>query len=100
MEMKRNSVKFESSPEFEKDLRLLSRRYKTIDDDLHVMKKILATKPDARPPFSELLVEHGDGCKTIKVNHFATKSLKGTGVMSGMQLIYNYLEEVNTIVCD
>lgn len=96
--MKPGSMKFKSLPEFERDLRRLSRRYKTIGDDLQVIKKILALQPEARPPFSELLEDPDLGCKTIKVKHFATKSLKGAGVLSGLQLIYDYLEDKETIV--
>jgi mRNA-degrading endonuclease YafQ of YafQ-DinJ toxin-antitoxin module len=38
-------------PEFDKDLKQLLKKHRTLNDDLEEVKKILRKKPDERPPF-------------------------------------------------
>jgi|GEM_PF-6491288 mRNA-degrading endonuclease YafQ of YafQ-DinJ toxin-antitoxin module len=38
--------------EFKKDLKLLLKKYRTLHDDLDIVKKVLSISPDERPPFS------------------------------------------------
>jgi len=41
---------YESLNELEKDHKKLLKRYKTLEDDMFVIKKVLAVQPAARPP--------------------------------------------------
>jgi hypothetical protein len=43
---------FDELTEFEKDLKNLLKKYRTLDDDLEVVKRVLEVTPDERPPFS------------------------------------------------
>ena len=43
---------FEELIEFKKDLKNLLKKYRTLNDDLDVVKKVLTTSPDERPPLS------------------------------------------------
>lgn len=83
-------MKFEELPEFRKDLKALLKKYRSLKEDLEIVKKILVVLPDERPPFSYRINNLGIETCTIKVKKIACKSLKGKGVNSGLRLIYAY----------
>lgn len=83
---------FEELSEFKRDLKNLLKKYKTLNDDLDVVKKVLTIAPDARPPFSFRIDNLGIETCVIKVKKIACKALKGRGVNSGLRLIYAYYE--------
>ncbi len=91
-------MEFYELPEFEKDVKQLLKKYRTLNDDLEVVKSILIKKPDDRPPFSFRINNLGIKTCVIKVKKIACKALKGSGVNSGLRLIYAYLKEENAIV--
>jgi len=80
--------------EFEKDLKKLSRKFRTIEEDLQtfIQKQLnlfhkLHIDNKGIFPISDL----GIGCpKIFKAKKFACKSLKGKGVKSGIRVIYAY----------
>ena len=78
--------------EFEKDLKNLLRKYRTLNEDLAEVKTILKKKPQERPPFSFRIDNLGLQTCVIKVKKIACKALKGRGVNSGLRLIYAYFE--------
>lgn len=80
-------------PEFDKDLKILQKRYRTLNEDLSIVKMILSTRPNERPPFSYRIENLGLENCIIKVKKIACKSLKGRGVNSGLRLIYAYFPE-------
>jgi hypothetical protein len=45
-------MEFETLPEYDKDLKRLVKKYRTILNDLEDVKKILKIRPDAHPTFS------------------------------------------------
>jgi mRNA-degrading endonuclease RelE of RelBE toxin-antitoxin system len=87
--------------EFEKDLKRLSKKYRTLEDDLETF---INTQLN-------LLHKQGQdngGCVRIanlgitypyiyKARKFACKSLKGTGSRSGIRVIYAYFEKEDVI---
>lgn len=83
-------MEFEHLPEFKKDLKSLLKKYRTLDDDLDVVKMILKKRPDERPPFSFRIDNLGIETCIIKVKKIACKALKGRGVNSGVRLVYAY----------
>ena len=89
---------FEVLAEFQKDLKSLLKKYRTLNDDLSVVKQVLTIAPDARPPFSFRIDDLALETCVIKVKKIACKSLKGRGVNSGLRLIYAYFKDQEKII--
>ena len=85
-------------PDFERDLKSLLKKYRTLHDDLEIVKRVLEVEPNERPPFSYRIDGLGLETCLIKVKKIACKALKGKGVNSGLRLIYAYFEEEKRIV--
>jgi mRNA-degrading endonuclease YafQ of YafQ-DinJ toxin-antitoxin module len=90
-------MKFDSLSEFEKDLKHLLKKHRTLNEDIEEIKTILKKKPDERPPFSFCIDNLGIETCVIKVKKIACKALKGKGVNSGLRLIYAYFKEEQKI---
>jgi|SRR5690606_15359982 len=88
---------FDELAEFNKDLKSLLKKYRTLNDDLGVVKKVLEVMPDERPPFSFRIDNLGLKTCIIKVKKIACKALKGKGVNSGLRLIYAYFPDEQKI---
>jgi mRNA-degrading endonuclease RelE of RelBE toxin-antitoxin system len=89
---------FDESAEFKKDLKTLLKKYRTLNDDLDVVKRVLEVMPDERPPFSFRVADRGIETCIIKVKKMACRALKGRGVNSGLRLIYAHYETEQKIV--
>lgn len=89
---------FEELNEFSKDLKKLLKKYRSLNDDLEIMRKVLRVEPKERPPFSFSIDGLGIETCVIKVKKMACKSLKGRGVNTGLRLIYAHFEEEQRIV--
>ena len=89
---------FEQLPEYEKELKTLLKKYRTLAEDLEVVKKVLTVSPDERPPFSFRIDGLSLNTCVIKVKKIACRSLKGCGVNSGFRLIYALFKAENRIV--
>jgi mRNA-degrading endonuclease YafQ of YafQ-DinJ toxin-antitoxin module len=89
---------FDELTGFKKDLKTLLKKYRTLNDDLDVVKKVLEIFPDERPPFSFRIDNLGLKTCIIKVKKIACKSLKGRGVNSGLRLVYAHFQEEQKIV--
>ena len=89
---------FEELDVFTKDLKELLKKYRTLNEDLGVVKKVLEVMSDERPPFSFRIDGLGVTTCIIKVKKIACKSLKGRGVNSGLRLIYAYFKEEQKVV--
>jgi mRNA-degrading endonuclease RelE of RelBE toxin-antitoxin system len=89
---------FDELVEFEKDLKTLSKKYRTLPDDLDVVRQVLEVIPHERPPFSFRIDNLGLETCIIKVKKIACKVLKGRGVNSGLRLIYAHFEEEQKII--
>lgn len=83
---------FDELVEFKKDLKILLKKYRTLNDDLEVVKKVLEIAPKEKPPFSFRIDNLGLETCVIKVKKIACKALKGRGVNSGLRLIYAHFE--------
>jgi mRNA-degrading endonuclease RelE of RelBE toxin-antitoxin system len=85
--------------EFKKGLKKLSKKHKTLFEDIKIVKKILEVKPEERPPFSYKIDGLGlDTCVIIKIKKIASKSFKGKGVQSGFRVMYAHFEEEEKII--
>ncbi|MDH4222588.1 MAG: hypothetical protein OEV55_03505 [candidate division Zixibacteria bacterium] len=88
-------------PEFEKDLKKLLKRFPTLEDDLKVFIKVQLNlyhkqKIDNKGIFrvSGLQTENP---KIYIAKKFTCKSLKGTGALSGIRVVYACFEEKDKI---
>ena len=88
---------FDELTEFKKDLKNLLKKYRTLNEDLEVVKRVLEVIPDERPPFSFRIDNLGIETCIIKVKKIACKALKGRGVNSGLRLIYAHFPEEQKI---
>lgn len=88
---------FEELAEFKKDLKSLLKKFRTLNDDLDVVKKVLEIAPDERPPFSFRINNLGLKTCVINVKKIACRALKGHGVNSGLRLIYAHFEKEQKI---
>lgn len=89
---------FEELAEFKRDLKKLLKKYRTLKNDLDVVKKVLEFSPSERPPFSFCIDNLGLGTCVIKVKKIACRALKGRGVNSGLRLIYAHFQEEDKII--
>jgi len=95
---KTNKIEFDELVEFKKDLKQLLKKYRSLTEDLEIVKIDLNDEPGESPPFSFRI--NGLGIETciIKVKKIACKSLKGRGANSGLRLVYaHYPEEAKII---
>jgi len=81
-------------PEFDKDLKKLAKRYKTIEGDLMIfiekqMNLYHKLGIDNKGVF-QITGTEVDNPKIFKAKKFACRSLKGKGVQSGIRVIYAY----------
>ncbi len=85
-------------PEYIRDLKKLTKKYKSLKSDLLAVELILKKFSEARPPFSFRIDNLGLKTCVIKVKKIACKSLKGRGVNSGLRLIYAHFEVEEKII--
>jgi len=88
--------------EFERDMRKLLKRFKTIDDDLGIFieKQLFLyhkLKVDNKG-ISQITGLPIENPKVYKAKKFACRSLKGKGVRSGIRVIYAYDGEKDEIM--
>lgn len=88
-------MEYEELDEFKKDFKKLSKKYRSLNEDIEVVKKVLSVSPAARPPFSFRIDGLGIEDCLIKVKKIACKSLKGRGANSGLRLVYTHFKKRN-----
>lgn len=89
---------FEELNEFKKDIKKLSKKHRTLYEDIEIVKKVLTVNPKEKPPFSYRIDGLGIETCIIKVRKIASKSFKGKGVNSGFRLIYAHFENEDKII--
>lgn len=93
-------MQFDELPEFQKDLKQLLKKYRSLNEDLAVLKKVLAADGTShpQPPLSFRIPNLGFEIPiVIKVKKFACKSLKGRGANTGFRIIYAYNQQTQLI---
>lgn len=91
-------MRFDELNEFKRDIKSLSKKYRTIAEDLEIVKQVLGVNPNERPPFSFRIENLGISTCIIKVKKIACRSMKGRGVNSGLRLVYAYFPEEHRII--
>ena len=90
----KKKINYASIPEFDKDFKRLGKRFKTLDKDFELMKKMLLEPRfiSGVPVPSKALVDIEGFCsenyKSKKVRRFTCASLKGKGGNSGIRVIF------------
>lgn len=90
-------IKFQRHDRFEKQIKKLIRKYRSLEEDLEIVKKYAITAFHIENQDNEAaqLVPKFDR-KTVqiyKIRKFACKALKGKGVRSGIRVIYAFYPE-------
>ena len=88
---------FDELSGFQKDLKGLLKKYRTLNEDMETVRQVLEVVPDERPPFSFRIDNLGLETCVIKVKKMACKALKGRGVNSGLRLVYAWFEKEKKI---
>jgi len=88
---------FEELDEFKKDIKTLSKRFRTLAEDIEIVKQVLIVSPESRPPFS-FRYDLGLTTCVIKIKKVACRSLKTKGSASGIRIVYAYFEQEARIV--
>jgi mRNA-degrading endonuclease RelE of RelBE toxin-antitoxin system len=91
-------MRFETLTEFEKDLKRLLKKFRTLNSDLEDVKTILRSKPDERPPYSFRIDNMGITTCVIKIKKITSDSMKGRGVNSGFRLVYAWFKDEQKII--
>ena len=96
-----NQITYKKTPSFEKDLKKLLKKFRTLDDDIENVKKsaielyhLKNIDNNSVEPIPNFCT---DELKICKVKKFACKALKGRGVQSGIRIIYAYFVTTNTV---
>lgn len=88
-------------PEFEKDIKKLVKRWRTLEEDLDFfIKGQLYAYHKKRIDNKAIVQLHGLGIKVpeiYKAKKFACRSLKGKGARTGIRVIYAYFKEQDKI---
>jgi mRNA-degrading endonuclease RelE of RelBE toxin-antitoxin system len=91
-------IQFIYTKEFEKDLKKLERKFRSLRDDIEIIKQILYVFPKERPPFSFSIDNLGLLSNIIKIKKIACKAIYGKGVNSGLRIVYAYEKTSNKII--
>lgn len=94
-------AKISRRPEFDRDLKQLIKRYRSLEDDLTVFintQLVLLHKQKIDNRGIVLINNLGiEEPKIFKAVKFACKSIHGRGAASGIRLTYAYFEETDLI---
>jgi mRNA-degrading endonuclease RelE of RelBE toxin-antitoxin system len=95
-------IRYRTTPNFDKNLKKLSKKFRSLPEDLTVAKKnvielfhIHQINNHATFPIAGLCTANIDVCKIKK---FACKSLKGRGSRSGIRIIYAYHQDISEVI--
>jgi len=81
-------ITFSSVSEFGKDLKKLTKTYKSLPTDLERLVKVLKQDPEGKSTGAVRCSGLSVTAQIYKVRHFRCASLKGKGSRSGIRVIY------------
>ena len=91
-------MEFSTLLEFDKELKKLLKRFRTLIDDLDLLKeRILIKYPRGYPPVIFRIDNLGIQTEIYKIKHFRCRALKHKGSRSGVRIIYAFFPEKNKI---
>ena len=96
-----NPITYKSTSGFDKDLKRLLKKFRTLEDDIEVAKRnaielfhLMNIDNNSVEPIPNFCF---DELKIFKIKKFACKALKGRGVQSGIRIIYAYYVSTKTV---
>ncbi len=85
-------MQFTKLPEFNNELKKLLKKYRSLEEDIDVLKQILEKYPRGYEPWCFRIDGLGIDTEIYKVKHFRCKVLRNKGSRSGIRIIYAYFE--------
>lgn len=96
-----NLITYKNTTGFDKDLKRLLKKFRTLEADIEVVKKNAIELYHLKNIDNNSIELIPNFCtnnlKVCKIRKFSCKSLKGFGVQSGIRIIYAYCVLNNTI---
>ena len=90
-------MNYRSIAEFDKDLKKLLKKFRTLNEDIEVAKRnaieLFHLKEINNLSVFQVPGFHAAGVRVYKLKKFSSKALKGRGVRSGIRIIYAYHQE-------
>lgn len=87
-------ITYSAIPEFERDMKKLSKSFSTLPDDMETAKKAAIELYHINNQDNNAIFPMPEFCNDTvivhKIRKFACRSLKGRGAMSGIRVIYAY----------
>jgi mRNA-degrading endonuclease RelE of RelBE toxin-antitoxin system len=92
-------IKIEKVPEYDKDIKKISKKYKHIEEDIYRALTAIKTNP-SNFHGSVLINGLGETIKNpiFKLKKFRSTDIHGKGSRSGFRLIYSYESNLNKII--
>lgn len=90
-------MQFLTKPEFDSELKKLLKKYRTLKEDIELLKSVLEKYPRGYEPVVFRVAGLGIGTEIYKVKNFRCKALKNKGSRSGIRIVYAYLEQEQKI---
>lgn len=93
-------LKFEAVPEFNKELKNLSKKYKLLNEDFGNFRTVLTKKMPNHTPGTFRISGLGANVKApiYKVKHFRSRDFRGKGSRSGFRIIYAHTQHSYKII--
>lgn len=93
-------VEFEAVPEFPKELKRLSKKYKSLNEDFKNFQKVLTKTLPNHTSGTFGVTGLGANVKTsiYKVKHFRSRDFRGKGSRSGFRIIYAHMHDSEKII--
>jgi len=90
-------MQFDTKPEFDHEFIGLSKKYRSLKEDIGLLKLVLEKHPRGFPPRIFRISGLGVDTEIYKVKHFHCKTLKNKGARSGIRIVYAYFSDQNKI---
>lgn len=85
-------MQFSTLPEFDIEFKRLHKKYRSLKEDLNILKSVLEKYPRGYEPIIFRVSGLGIDAEIYKVKHFRCKALKTKGSRSGIRIVYAYFE--------
>ena len=94
-------LEYESIQPFQKDLKKLLKKYRTLEEDLETAKTNAIELYHIKQIYNDSIFPIPNFCtdkiQVCKLKRFACRSLKGRGVKSGIRVIYAFHTETHKV---
>ena len=77
--------------QFERNVKGLSKRYRSLEDDIKILMSVITEYPEGKLPISFRLRGY-PGCYFVKVKKIRSDSFPSKGINSGFRMIYCWME--------